>query len=256
MIIPNLTGTLQHNSFFIYGACDEHYFDEFGKTLINSLLKNSNNNIHLHLFNPRADQIAYCMSKGISYSHEQAPLSLFEDAAKYWSQPLNDFDTLRLTRIRKSMEKGGDKTIVERLQKTYFACARFIRLQQLLTHPTPVLSIDVDAVVRKNIPILSDTPDLYIHKNSQFLAGGIYLTGKSNFLDEYTKVLIKHIENDYLYWSLDQDVLDTVVPNYNYQELPKAYIDWFMQPESFIWTAKGKRKDMPIFKNEQKKYSS
>ncbi len=52
MQLPQINGKLNHNDFFIYGACDAAYFDEFGKVLVNSIRKNSNNAIHLHLFNP------------------------------------------------------------------------------------------------------------------------------------------------------------------------------------------------------------
>jgi len=34
-----------------------------------------------------------------------------------------------------------------------------------------------------------------------------------------------------------------------------AYIDWEMQDHSYIWTAKGTRKDLAIFVNEKRKYT-
>jgi hypothetical protein len=51
------------------------------------------------------------------------------------------------------MGKGRDANVLERMQKTYYACARFIRLAQLF-HSTTALCVDVDAVVRKSIPNL------------------------------------------------------------------------------------------------------
>jgi hypothetical protein len=33
-----------------------------------------------------------------------------------------------------------------------------------------------------------------------------------------------------------------------------SYIDWAMRGESAIWSAKGKRKELEIFKEEQRKY--
>ena len=62
------------------------------------------------------------------------------------------------------------------------------------------------------------------------------------------------IQRDIIYWSLDQDILDNIVPSYVYKELPRSYIDWNMLPTSIIWTAKGKRKDLEIFKLEKEKY--
>jgi len=258
MIIPPLQGKLEHTDFFIYGACDEKYFDEFGKSLINSIQRNSNDAIHLHLFNPREDQKKFCESTGVSFSYENVPLDLFQQAANNWDRKLTSaFDIDRYKRILKSMEKGNDNSIVERIQKTYFACARFIRLHELLHKPTNLISIDVDAIIRAKLPVLPNIPDLYIRKNKQFLAGGLYLTSNDNsfkFLTEYANKLKSSIEQDRLYWSLDQDLLDMIVPKYRYKELPMKYIDWEMKEDSYVWTAKGLRKNLKIFIDEQVKY--
>ena len=62
------------------------------------------------------------------------------------------------------------------------------------------------------------------------------------------------INEDDLYWFLDQFILDILVPKYHKGLLPMSYIDWAMRPESSIWSAKGKRKELDIFKQEQNKY--
>jgi hypothetical protein len=149
MIIPPLQGKLEHTDFFIYGACDEKYFDEFGRVLIKSIRQNSDNNIHLHLFNPRADQLDFCQQHGVSVSYEVVPMELFQQAADKWQGTMTtEFDIERQKRTLKSMEKGGDKSILERMQKTYFACARFIRLAELVRPGQRCLAIDVDGLVR------------------------------------------------------------------------------------------------------------
>ena len=33
-----------------------------------------------------------------------------------------------------------------------------------------------------------------------------------------------------------------------------SYIDWAMKSDSAIWSAKGKRKELDVFKQEQRKY--
>jgi hypothetical protein len=158
------------------------------------------------------------------------------------------------------MGKSNDQSIQERLQKTYFACSRFIVLKKFLKPGQQCLAIDVDAIVRSSIPMLSNK-DFFIHyisgKKSRFLAGGIFYTEQtSNFLEQYGLALERYLHNDDIYWGLDQDVLEKIVPNYNWGQLPIGFIDWDMRPESYIWTAKGKRKDLEIFINEQKKYNS
>lgn len=258
MIIPPLQGKLTHTDFFIYGACDEKYFDEFGRVLVNSIRKNSDNNIHLHLFNPRQDQLNFCNENDVSVSYEHISLDMFQPAADKWQGTMaTAFDIERQKRIFKSMEKGRDKSVVERMQKTYFACARFIRLAELLKQGQSAFSMDVDAIVRRRVPNLPTGPDLYIRKNRQFLAGGIYLTGTENsskFLNQYSSLLRKNLEEDKIYWSLDQDLLDVIVGRFKYAELPFSYIDWEMQESSYIWTAKGTRKDLKIFVEEKNKH--
>jgi hypothetical protein len=274
MIIPQIQGNFNQQDFFIYAACDNLYFDEFGKTLINSIQRNSAVPIHLHLFNPRDDQLQFCREKRISTTYETVSIDNFTKAADRWGFPPKDkLERLKYEKTLTSMKKGNDKSKAERMMKTYFACVRFLRLAEIINSKKSVFLMDIDAIFRKELPKLNDIDhpsvfrekieiDFYIYKNkksNQFLAGGIYITGSEhsfNFLQEYATLLRNEIENDYLYWSLDQDILDKIVPKYQYRELPFSMIDWNMESNSCIWTAKGKRKELEIFINEQKKYRS
>jgi hypothetical protein len=66
---------------------------------------------------------------------------------------------------------------------------------------------------------------------------------------------IKHeIEADNIYWFLDQHCLDRLIPGFNRGLLPISYVDWHMRPDSAIWSAKGKRKELEIFKKELGRY--
>lgn len=260
MIIPPIQGNLNHKDFFIYSACDSYYFDEFGKFLINSIVKNSANKIHIHIFNPTTENLNFCENRQISYSYEYAPLELFESAAKKW-EGINPEDK-NYQRILNSMKKSNDRTIIERMQKTYYACARFVRLNQLITAPAKYFSIDVDALVRSTIPSIASDKDFFIHQitgpKARFLAGGIYSLGSDNslnFLKEYSVELTNNIKSDNLYWGLDQDLLDKIVPKYKFEHLPKKLIDWDMTPDGVIWTAKGTRKNEVRFISEKSKYS-
>jgi hypothetical protein len=265
MKLPPLQGILNQEHFFIYAACDVEYFNDFGPALINSVLKNTTFGIHLHLYNPTPDQIKYCRSiDRVSITYEIAPIEIFDVAADRWKTvPDNPELADRRRRIITAMGKGKDSSIQQRIQRTYFASARFIRLQQLIRPNTRMFAIDVDAIVRRPLPDLDNSRDFYIHyisgRKSRYLAGGLYLTGNSNgynFLTEYADVLKTNIANDNLYWGIDQDVLTSLVPKYHWSDLPMEYIDWEMQDCSHIWTAKGTRKDLAIFVNEKKKYTS
>lgn len=263
MIIPQLQGEFNQNGFFIYTACDQNYFNEFGPAIINSIKKNSKVGIHLHLYNPSESQIKYCQGiKDLSFTYEYVPLELFLASSLRWASiPSDETEKSRYERTLNAMSKGNDKDIQERMQKTYYACSRFIRLAENFPLNSKILAIDSDAIVRNEIPELPSEYDFYIHritgKKSRFLAGGIYLTGSAasrKFMIDYATALRSYIDKDYLYWGVDQDVLDHIVPKYNFGNLPLQYIDWEMRPNSYIWTAKGKRKDLKIFTDEKKKY--
>lgn len=256
MILPALQRNLTCNNFFIYAACDHQYFDDFAIPLINSIKQNSSNDIHLHIFNPRPDQLEICSKKSISYTYEYVDISLFSKSAEKWNNNLNLEEQEQKHRTINAMQKGKDKTIQERMMKTYFACARFIRLNQIVTNQS-VFAIDVDAIVRKTLNPLQDS-DLFVHrvegKKSRFLAGGIYCKNKK-FLSDYANELERYINNDYIYWGLDQDILEYTVPKYSWASLPYSYIDWEMKPSSHIWTAKGTRKNLSVFITEKTKYT-
>jgi len=199
----------------------------------------------------------------VSVTYEMVPIELFAAAAKHWETvPADPEMADRRRRIITAMGKGKDNSIQQRIQRTYFASARFIRLQQLIRPNSKLLAIDIDAVVRGHLPELDNSRDFYIHyisgRKARYLAGGLYLTGNNNgynFLTEYATVLKTNIAADNLYWGIDQDVLTDLVPWYHWSNLPMEYIDWEMQSSSYIWTAKGTRKDLAIFVNEKRKYT-
>jgi hypothetical protein len=261
MIIPSIQGEFNQNEFFIYSAADEKYFDEFVPALSNSVKQNTKHSLHLHLYNPRPDQIEFCQNNDITWTAEYIPLELFDQATqKFDNSDTDEVLKSQKLRITTAMTKGGDKSLRERLRKTYFACARFIRLKDFANPRQKFLAIDVDAIVRNNFPLLGGK-DFYIHyisgKKARYLAGGIFYTGENfDFFHQYGDLLENYIKNDKIHWGLDQDVLDNLVPNYNWGQLPIRYIDWEMDLSSYIWTAKGQRKDLDVFLNEKSKYTT
>jgi hypothetical protein len=255
MIIPPLQGTCTQTQPFIYAACDSNYFTEFGKEFVNSIQQNTQFGTHIHLFNPTAEQLDFCQRKNVSVTHESVPFDLFTAISTDCLEPK------QLERTHTAMKKGNDQSVADRLRKTYYACVRFIRLQEVFAGSTIVFAADIDAIIRNNIPTLSTDRDFYIHNitgaKARFLAGGLWLNpvaGSSNFLQDYARQLRLNIEKDYIYWGLDQDVLDPIMPKYNHGHLPISYIDWNMKQDSYVWTAKGKRKDLEVFKTEKLKY--
>ena len=263
MILPPVHGNSPSSNTFIYTACDVNYFDEFARVLVNSARAHTDIPVHLHIFNPRPDQLCWAESQpNLSVTFEHVDISVFSDAASRLSM-ITDNAMLedQLRRTENAMLKGHDRNILERMQKTYFACARFIRLHSIIAPESTVLAIDVDAVVRRHLDMLANNCDYYIHrvtgKRARFLAGGIQLNptpGARKFMQEYSQQLQTALQQDCVYWGLDQDLLEHTASQHHWQQLPPELIDWNMLDHSVIWTAKGTRKSLAAFVNESAQY--
>lgn len=261
MKLPPLLGNLDQDKFFIYAAADTVYFDLHARPLIKSIIANTPEyGIHIHIYNPTQEQIDFCRKHtGVTCSYEHLNDSDFQRIADYWltrSDPLNE----RQAQMFKKGQKLGREELLKLIRQTYYACTRFVRLAELLRPRQRCLSIDVDGLVRGKFSDQIGPEDFYLYekpKDGTHLAGAILFNGTSGsheFLQEYSACLQKSILADDLYWFLDQLVLDILVPQYHKGLLPMSYIDWAMRPESAIWSAKGKRKELDIFKQEQQKY--
>jgi len=268
MILPPLLGNLTQSGFFIYAAADTDYFDAYGIPLINSVNRNTSHGIHMHIYNPRPDQIELCQrTERVSVSWETFDSELFASAVKFWLQA--DLPEPYVSRRNKMLGiKVVDRTLPLNanleiwLRKTYYACVRFIRLAQLLDQARPFLAIDVDGLVRGPFDFeFNDGKDFYLHAKEKggHLAGAVLGTAQPACLD-FVKQLANNIqvqfEQDNIYWFLDQHCLDNLVNQYNKGLLPMTYIDWNMNLSSAIWSAKGKRKYINAFLEELSRYKS
>jgi len=259
MIMPPLQGKLSQEGFFIYAAADEIYFDLYAKTLVNSVLQNTDYNIHIHIYNPRQDQINFCNKERVSCTYEYVDITVFEKVRDLWYQRTN-FANDRQRQMRKKGDIEGPEKLLTLVKQTYFACARFIRLAEIKNLNQQCLSIDVDGLVRKSFSFDLGSADFYLYekpKDGTHLAGAILISSlleSDKFIQEYALQLKTCIEQDDIYWFLDQFILDQIVIKYKKGLLPMSYVDWAMRSESAIWSAKGKRKELAIFKQEQAKY--
>jgi len=261
MNLPPIQGTINQSGFFVYAAADSVYFDTHAKPLINSVLQNSpGTGVHVHVYDPGQDQLEFCQQRpGVSMTWETINPVEFEQAAMAW-QNRGDFANDRQRQMWKKGQTGGHAELLGLVRQTYFACMRFARLAEILVPGQRCLEIDVDGLVRA--PFDSDLGqcDFYLYqkpKDGTHLAGAILFNGRPgthSFLQQYGQAMRENIEQNDIYWFLDQVVLDQLVPQYNKGLLPMSYVDWAMRPESAIWSAKGKRKELEIFKQEQRKY--
>ncbi len=261
MNLPPIQGTLDQSGFFVYAAADAMYFDTHARPLINSVLHNSpGTGVHVHVYDPRPDQLEFCQQRvGVSMTWETTNPVEFDQATTQWQQH-SDFVNDRQRQMWKKGQTGGRAELLKLIKQTYFACMRFVRLAQILSPGQRCLELDVDGLVRAPFDPNLGQCDFYLYqkpKDGTHLAGAILFNGQSgshDFLQAYGQTLRDAIERNDIYWFLDQVVLDQLVPHYNKGLLPMSYIDWAMRPESAIWSAKGKRKELQIFKQEQAKY--
>jgi hypothetical protein len=261
MITPPLLGNLDQPNFFIYVAADSVYFDQHARPLINSVLKHTPNyGIHIHIYDPRPDQLEFCRSRqGVSVTYEKLDLTQFKQVTAEWLTRTN-FSNDRQRQMYKKGQTLGVENLNLLVRQTYYACARFIRLAELIRPGQRCLAIDVDGLVRGPFEHQLGPADFYLYekpKDGTHLAGAILFNGtvgSHEFLQEYAKQLRVSIEKNDLYWFLDQLILDQLVPRYHKGLLPMSYIDWAMRADSAIWSAKGKRKELDIFKQEQQQY--
>lgn len=265
MYISPLQGKLDQSGFFIYAAADAGYFDRHGIPLINSVTQNTPHGIHLHLYNPRPDQIAFCQQTDrVSVTWETLTQEQFQSAFDFWKPDV--IPEPYMSRKRKMLGlkqyelKGNDLDSLRTwLWKTYYACMRFVRLAEIVQQPCEFLAIDVDGLVRAPFATQFDNHDFYLYQKDKggHLAGAILYSarpGTLQFIQQLATIIRREIEQDNIYWFLDQHSLDQIVNQYHKGLLPLSYIDWHMHTDSAIWSAKGKRKELEVFKQEQRKY--
>jgi hypothetical protein len=261
MKLPPLLGNLDQSKFFIYAAADTVYFDLHARPLINSIITNTPDyGVHIHIYDPRPDQIEFCRNLStVTCTYETLDDLGFQQAADYWVAR-STFSNDRQRQMHKKGQRSGRDELLKLIRQTYYACGRFTRLAELIRPGQRCLSIDVDGLVRRPFTDQIGGEDFYLYekpKDGTHLAGAILFNGTAGsheFLQEYAQRLRVSMDQDDLYWFLDQFILDQLVPNYRKGLLPMSYIDWAMRDESAIWSAKGKRKELEIFKKEQQKY--
>ena len=262
MLLPPVQGSLSQEKFFIYAAADSVYFDLHARPLVKSVMANTPEyGVHIHIYNPRPDQIDFCRSiPGVSCTYEYLDDHEFDQVLNYW-QTKTSYNNDRQAQMGKKGRTFGPVELKKLIKQTYYACTRFIRLAEVLHPGQRCLSIDVDGLVRGSFNVDLGSEDFYLYekpKDGTHLAGAVLFNGQPQsheFLQEYSAELKTNIEQNELYWFLDQVILDQLVPKYRKGLLPMSYIDWAMRADSAIWSAKGKRKELDIFKQEQRKYA-
>lgn len=266
MNIPTINGDFPQSDTIFYVAADENYFNLHGKPLINSIKVNFQHPIHFHLYNPSDQTIKYCQDQKVSVSYENFNENLVNTAFKIYQVPSADWELLRRRGKMLGLGDSLDKLHSE-LVKTYYACSRFVRLHELLTKPTCIIMLDADSLVRRPFSLPDTTHDIHIfeknHKKhvkyTQHLASTIFYTGSlasRKLIRDHANLILEEFEKDTFYWFLDQETLDIAIQKYKKLPLDKTLVDFDMNIDSYIWCAKGPRKQNKVWINEVEKFYS
>jgi hypothetical protein len=262
MQLPTIQGTFPQQDFFIYTAADSGYFDIHARPLIESIRKNTLYSVHIHIYNPTDEQLRFCKSRtNVSYTYEYINFDQNDQIKEHWLKK-SSFSNGKEIQMQNKIKSCNTDQINSLIKQTYYACVRFIRLQEIKKESQQCLAIDVDGIVRNKFPYQTfGKEDVFLYrkpKTGAYLAGAIFLQntpGSNRFLIEYAQSLKDNFLENNIYWFLDQKVLDSIVTQFNVGSLSIGYIDWSMKGGSYIWSAKGKKKEIDIFKKEQQKYS-
>jgi len=261
MIINSIEGQKPQSQYLLYAAADQIYFDRYAKPLIVSAAKNcSQVPVHIHIYDPLPAQLSWASQRSnLTVSWETVDHSGLAKIAKRWHKR-KEFANDRQIQMFKKSQTLGIPEFQQLINNTYYACMRFVRLAEILSSETTCLSLDVDGLVRSGFSMDLPEQDIYCYekpKDGTHLAGALLFQphqGSRQFLYDYAKLIRESIIEGDLYWFLDQVILDQLIPQYRKGLLPMSYIDWAMRPGSAIWSAKGRRKDLEIFRRECAKY--
>lgn len=261
MILNSLEGQKPDSQYLLYAAADQIYFDLYARPLIKSAAKNcSQIPVHIHVYDPLPAQLQWASQQpNLTVTWEIVDHAGLAKIAKRWSKR-KVFANERQSQMYKKSQLVDHCEFQKLINNTYYACVRFVRLAEILPPYTTCLSLDVDGLVRSGFSMDLPEQDIYCYekpKDGTHLAGALLFqphVGSRQFLSEYAELIRQAVVNGDLYWFLDQVTLDHLIPQYRKGLLPMSYIDWAMRPNSAIWSAKGRRKDLEIFKRESAKY--
>ncbi len=225
MILPTISGNISLSGKFFYFGCDFLYFEEYGKTLANSLkIYAPWATVHCHIFNPTSEQLEWCKLKSISVSYEYIDPEIRE-------------------------------------AKTYYACVRFIRVPEIFNSSARIISLDCDSVVIADLSEnqfdkdTSSTKVFWRTKGGRSLASAV-MFGPDNIRNAYADILRKSFEDDSYQWFLDQNVMDQMISENKFGITTDT--TWGTaaphKKKGCIWTGKGDKKFSKEFQDLLEQY--
>lgn len=248
MIKSDVTYLARPSGNVIFTSADSNYFKLFGGQLISSLDKvDCFTCLHIHVINPDQEVIyklqQYLVKfKRLTASFEYVNIKKLVELSRYaksdWLKniPLNIREMLAIEHVRgKYIQRKLIKIALrigisanfliskKRLQsdsiRVYYACRRFSLIQEFFTTIDTLIVIDIDSVCKNENfrnELNSSNRVLALRRMgawSTYLAGFVYYPNNKEaalFIDQYSDKLTEFFENGWIFWGLDQYLLDVI----------------------------------------------
>jgi hypothetical protein len=227
---------MESDNLIVSCACDSGYLD-YAISLIRSLdVFSPGYQFVLHLVNSGSDDIARV-----------------EDLGR----------RLLSTRLAATVEEVDFKFPSEDLRRTYYACARFMMLPDLIAATSlPILCLDADSLFvnpidcrfseqgEADVVLFSEHLRDEVAPKRKIKNGAIVVRPSAevrNLLEDVRNMLAERFAQGTGAWYLDQEVFSHALNSRHRQikvgHIRKEYLDWEFHGSSIVWTAKGDRKE-------------
>ena len=199
-------------------GCDTMYFNQLGKTFYKSVQVHSPwAQVHFHIFDATNDDVRWAkQQKNCSVTHEVTP-------AEY----------------NKNLEQ----------RRAYWSNMRWVRVNDVYHDSTPVIDIDADCVMVKDLSqqqFLDDLTSSWVPtapKREQLSLASAVGFAPDQARKRLTELLLNIKNNGTLTWADDQRMLDVMIQENSINKFDLRYTDYKFRDTSYIWTGKGERKN-------------
>lgn len=154
--------------------------------------------------------------------------------------------------------------------KAYYASFRFLALPKLLQETDEdVLVLDIDSVINRKLPDIEEDVGIYLRENNtiganeyevngmKVAAGALYVKRKAF---DFANDIAQNIKDNPVRWFNDQHAIYKSYKKYRndftYFDFANTnWLDWtFVNPDAYVITGKGNRKDSPVYLDIKKQY--
>lgn len=248
MIKSDITYLARPSGNVIFTCADSDYFKLFSDKLISSLNKvDCIDCLHIHVINPDQEVLSklekylhkfHKLTASFEHVDIEALKQLSRNAQSDWLKniPLNILEMLAIEQVRgnsihrkliKIALKIGvsanflisKKWLHADSPRVYYACRRFSLIQEFFNTIETLIVIDIDSVCKNDsfIHQLQSSNRILAPRRigswSTYLAGFVYYPNNkqaSIFINQYSKKLDEFFKNGWIFWGLDQYLLDII----------------------------------------------